>query len=88
MLAVEGTDTEEVAELIMLSAELAGSHEASEAAHTSYRSLDPPMVLFQSIIIGITLVTPPAKHFAAETHPSSSRAGKSWVRRSRGSVAR
>ena len=24
------------------------------------------MVLFQSIIIGITLVTPPAKHFAAE----------------------
>jgi hypothetical protein len=35
----------------MLSAESAGRHEASEAAHTSYRSLDPPMVLFQSIII-------------------------------------
>jgi hypothetical protein len=34
MLAAEGTDTEEIAELIMLSAESAGRHEASEAAHT------------------------------------------------------
>ena len=50
MLAVKGTDTEEVAKLIMAATESAGRHEASKAAHTSYPSLDPAMVLFQSII--------------------------------------
>ena len=54
MLAVEGTDTEEVAKLIMATTELAGRHKASKAAHTSYPSLDPAMVLFQAIIqVGI-----------------------------------
>jgi hypothetical protein len=54
MLAVEGTDTEEVAKLIMATTESAGRHEASEAAHTSHPSLDPAMVLFQAIIqVGI-----------------------------------
>ena len=50
MLAVEGTDTEEVAKLIVAATESAGRNEASKAAHTSYPSLDPAMVLFQSII--------------------------------------
>ena len=54
MLAVEGTDTEEVAKLIMATTELAGRHKASKAAHRSYPSLDPAMVLFQAIIqVGI-----------------------------------
>ena len=50
MLAVEGTDTEEVAKLIMAATKSAGRHEASKAAHTSYPSLDPAMVLFQSVV--------------------------------------
>ena len=54
MLAVEGTDTEEVAKLIMAATESPGRHEASKTAHTSYSPLDPAMVLFQSIVqIGI-----------------------------------
>jgi hypothetical protein len=54
MLAVEGTDTKEVAKLIMATTESAGRHEAAKAAHTSYPSLDPAMVLFQSIVqVGI-----------------------------------
>ena len=54
MLAVEGTDTEEIAKLIMAATKSAGRHEASKAAHTSYPSLDPAMVLFQSIVqVGI-----------------------------------
>jgi hypothetical protein len=52
MLAVEGTETKEVAKLIMAATEPAGRHEASKAAHTSYPSLDPAMVLLQSIVIG------------------------------------
>jgi hypothetical protein len=50
MLAMKGMDTEEVAKLIMAATESAGRHEASEAAHTSYPSLDPAMVLFQSVV--------------------------------------
>ena len=50
MLAVEGTNTEEVAKLIVAATKSAGRHEASKAAHTSYPSLDPAMVLFQSIV--------------------------------------
>src|SRR5690348_7810976 len=41
MLAVEGTDTEEVAKLIMATTESAGRHKSSKATHTSYPSLDP-----------------------------------------------
>ena len=50
MLTVEGTDTEEVAKLIMTATKSARRREASEAAHTSYPSLDSAMVLFQSIV--------------------------------------
>ena len=50
MLAVEGTDTEEVAKLIMTATKSAGRRKASEAAHTSYPSLDFAVVLFQSIV--------------------------------------
>ena len=50
MLAVEGTDTEEVAKLIVTATESARRHEASKAAHTSYPSLDPAMALFQAIV--------------------------------------
>lgn len=50
MLAVKGTDAQEVAKLIMATTEPGGRHEASEAAHTSYPSLDPAMVLFQSVV--------------------------------------
>jgi hypothetical protein len=52
MLAVEGTDTEEVAKLIMTATKSARRRKASEAAHTSYPSLDSAMILFQSIVIG------------------------------------
>ena len=38
MVALEGTDTEEVTKLIMASAESAGRQEASKVARTSYRS--------------------------------------------------
>ena len=41
MLTVEGTDTEEVAKLIMAETELAGRYETSKAAHTSIRPLTP-----------------------------------------------
>jgi hypothetical protein len=50
MLAVEGTDTEEVAKLIVTATESAGRHEVSKAAHTSYPSLDAAMILFQPIV--------------------------------------
>jgi hypothetical protein len=53
-LAAEGTNTEEVAKLIMVATGSAGRHEACKAAHTSYSSLDSAMVLFQSIVqVGI-----------------------------------
>ena len=50
MLAVEGTNTEEIAKLIMAATESARRYEASKAAHTSYPSLDPAMILFQSVV--------------------------------------
>jgi hypothetical protein len=50
MLTVKGTDTKEVAKLVMTATESAGRYETSKAAHTSYPPLDPAMVLFQSII--------------------------------------
>ena len=50
MLAVEGTDTQEVAKLIMPATKPAGRGKTSEAPHTSYPSLDSAMVLFQSVI--------------------------------------
>ena len=50
MLAVEGTDTEEVAKLIVTATKSVGGHEACEAAHTSCLSLDPAMVPFRLIV--------------------------------------
>ncbi len=50
MVALEGTGTEEVTKLIMAWAESAGRQESSKAVRTSYPSLNPAMVLFQSIV--------------------------------------
>jgi hypothetical protein len=50
VLVVTGSAAEEVAELIVFSAEPAGSIMLLEATHTSDPSFDPAMVLFKSII--------------------------------------
>ena len=52
MLAMEGTETKEIAKLIMAATKSPSRDETPKAAHTSYPSLDAAMVLFRSIVIG------------------------------------
>ena len=50
VLIVAGSAAEEVAKFVVLAAEPVGRVMLLEAAHTSDPSLDPAMVLFESII--------------------------------------
>jgi hypothetical protein len=50
VLTVKGADAEEVAKLILATAERADGDKTTRASHTSYPSPDAAMVLLQSIV--------------------------------------
>jgi len=54
MLVVPGAEAEEVAELVMASAEPLGGAEALEAAHASHAASDAAVVLFQAVVFVAT----------------------------------
>ncbi len=55
VLAVTGSGPEEVAELVVGSTKALGRSEALEAAHTSDPSFDAPVVLFQYLLIPVSV---------------------------------
>ena len=66
MLAVTGSGPEEVAQLVMASAEALGRGEALEAPHASDTAFDGAMVLFQAVVFVATgpMRNPAAQHGA------------------------